>query len=116
MGCVGEDDSRLVKRLTDHESKKVRAKQMQAFEDEENRKKREKAEKKEQELGEVINKMVQEIKAQETGTVKKADFFIRYPGRRASHGLNLPKSVHFPELASSKRDHSVQKPARYFKQ
>ena len=88
---------------------------MQAFEDEENRKKREKAEKKEQELGEVINKMVQEIKAQEKDTVKKADFFVRYSGRRGSHGLNLPKPVHFPDLSSSKRDHSVQKPARHFK-
>jgi hypothetical protein len=86
---------------------------MQAFEDEENRKKREKAEKKEQELGEVINKMVQELRSNERGVIKKADFFVRYQGRRASHELNRPKQVHFADLVTKKQDRSVKRLPRY---
>jgi predicted phage gp36 major capsid-like protein len=113
LGCVVCVLASLVKRLAEHESKKVRAKQMQAFEDEENRKKREKAEKKEQELADAINKIVMEIKTKETGVVKKADFFVRYQGRRASHELNRPKQIHFADLVSKKKDHSVKKLPRY---
>lgn len=108
-------DSRLVKRLADHESKIARAKQMQAFEDDENRKKREKDEKKEQEMFEVINKMVKEIRAKEVSCVKKADFFVRFAGRRASQDLNQPKCNHFSDLQSLKKDRSVKKLPRYYK-
>lgn len=106
--------TRIVKRLTEFESRKARERQTQAFEEDKKKKNKEKENKKRAIVKEILSNCIKNNERYLERCIKPKDFLKRNKGRRSSDSISsYQQSSHLEDMVGHRKSKSPEQEPRY---